>query len=469
MILDFNGLVRKRCRESFYEFVKEFWHAYTPEKPDWNWHIKFVCDEMQKVAERVINNEPKKHDLLINIPPGSTKSTIGSRMFPAWVWTRMPNAVCICISHTARLANDFSVECRDIINSERYQTLFPEIVLKDDQDTKTAFKNTKKGERKAISVGGKVTGSHGHFILLDDPIDPEGVLSEAVLEKTNRWISQSLPTRVKNVEIVPFIMIMQRLHQNDPSAQMLETGEARHICLPAELSDDVKPKRLRKFYKDGLMSPNRLSQTSLLKKQKQLTSYSYTGQYQQNPIPPEGGMFQVQKLDITDYPPRRIVRKIRSWDKAGTKGGTGAYTAGVLMGIDTKDEYWVLDVVRGRWRASEREEEIQRTARLDGDSVEIVIEQEPGSGGKESAEATVKRLSGYRVRVVLPKGDKALRADPFSVQVNWHNVHILKKEWTKDYIDEMQFFPLSKYKDQIDASSQAFAELAKPAVAYGAL
>ena len=66
------------CKKSFYEFVIEFWDVVVPEEPVYNWHIKYLCDEIQEMAERVFRGERKKHDLIINIAPGSTKSTIAA-------------------------------------------------------------------------------------------------------------------------------------------------------------------------------------------------------------------------------------------------------------------------------------------------------------------------------------------------------------------------------------------------------
>ena len=99
----------------------------------------------------------------------------------------------------------------------------------------------------------------------------------------------------------------------------------------------------------------------------------------------------------------------------------------------------------------------------------ITISMEPGSGGKESAENTVRNLAGWRVRVDRPTGDKAQRADGYSVQVNNNNVYLLKGMWNRDYIEELRFFSLenSKFKDQVDASSGAFKFVAKPVFKAG--
>ena len=93
---------------------------------------------------------------------------------------------------------------------------------------------------------------------------------------------------------------------------------------------------------------------------------------------------------------------------------------------------------------------------MDGARVKIGIEQEGGSGGKESAQATVRNLKGFVVVTDHPTGDKATRAEPFAVQVNAGNVCMLKGSWNKAYIKELESFPVGKYKDQADASSGAY-------------
>jgi len=105
----------------------------------------------------------------------------------------------------------------------------------------------------------------------------------------------------------------------------------------------------------------------------------------------------------------------------------------------------------------------------DGHGVIVGVEQEPGSGGKESAENTVRRLAGYIIRVDRPTGDKAQRADPYSTQVNAGNVYMLRGRWNNPYIEELRFFSLenSKFKDQVDASSGAFKFVSKPVIKFG--
>lgn len=467
------GLVASLCRTSFFDFVKEFWEIVIPEAPVYNWHVEYLCNEIQEVLERVFVVEKKKYDLLVNIPPGTTKSTIASVMLPAWVWTRMPTARGIFGSFAADLSLDLSRKTRDIILSEKYINAFPDIVLRNDQNTKSYFINTKGGWRKAVGTGNMITGFHGHYHTIDDPIDPKAALSEADLKATNSWMNETLSTRKVNKEVCPLILIMQRLHQNDPSGNLMERMEqgrkVKHICLPGELTAKVSPVELRERYVDGLLDPIRLTRSVLAEQEDTLGQYGYAGQILQHPIPPGGGMFKIDRLWERCKPaPDKLVQSVRYWDKAATPDA-GCYTVGFKMGVDKEGNYWILDVQRFQKSSEEREKIIEAVAASDGKDVLIGLEQEPGSGGKESVESTVRRLAGYRMRVDRPTGDKTLRADPFSVQVNKGNVYMTPNAWNTALLSEMEYFPHSTYKDQVDAGSGAFNLLSKPRIKVGAL
>ncbi|MBU2249059.1 MAG: phage terminase large subunit, partial [Gammaproteobacteria bacterium] len=177
---------------------------------------------------------------------------------------------------------------------------------------------------------------------------------------------------------------------------------------------------------------------------------------------------KVKNFIIADTLPSKVnfIMTIRYWDKAGTEGG-GAYTVGVKMSQLTNDRWVVHDVVRGQWSSEVREEVITTTAVADGPNVLQYVEQEGGSGGKESAEATIVRLSrvGIACRVDHPTGSKELRADTYSVQVNRGRVILHKGEWNTAYIEELRYFPFGTYKDQVDASSGAYNMLTGKRVA----
>jgi predicted phage terminase large subunit-like protein len=468
--LDEYALLASVCRESFADFVRHFWHVCVDDKLVWNWHMQYLCDELQIMAERVFAWLPKLHDMIVNISPGSSKSLIASVMYQAWCWTRKPGLVLISISYSSELSVELSRKSRDLIKSDLYRKCFPEVQISDDQDAKGHFINTKKGERIAASTGGRLMGQHGHIIVVDDPLNPEEAASDTELANTNRWMQETLPSRKKDKSIAPTILIMQRLHEFDPTGVRLKKKiPVKHICFPAELTDDVKPEECRKFYVDGLMDPNRLG-WDVLYEYEQQGSYLYASQFLQTPIPRGGAMFLVDQIKTENKAPR-MAKLIRGWDKAGTQGG-GAFTAGVLMGLDMEGNYWVLDVVRGQWDSGRRERVIQDTARKDGFKTIIVVEQEPGSGGKESVEGSIRQLSGYRVRkykVGKSDGDKEARADAFSAQVNIGRLYLLKGPWNESFIEEMKHFPRSRFKDQIDAASSCFNHLAVKTIKLGGL
>ena len=171
-------------------------------------------------------------------------------------------------------------------------------------------------------------------------------------------------------------------------------------------------------------------------------------------------MFPVDRLEVLQHPPRAkdIAYSVRYWDKAGTHGG-GAYTAGVLMCRMKDGTYVVADVVRGQWSALERERRIRQTAEMDGHSTRVYVEQEPGSGGKESAENTIRQLAGYRVEADRVTGDKESRADPYAAQVQGGNVYLVQGDWNRPFTAEHETFPAGQYKDQVDSAAGAFAKL----------
>lgn len=165
------------CRESFYQFFINFWPQIIQEELILNWHIKYLCDDMQKAAELVFANKPKEQDRIYNVPPGTTKSSVASIMFPAWVLTRMAHARSICVSHTDTLVMDLSRKSRDVVRSDLYQRCFGvprkfrgleqrKVVISDDQDTKGYWATTDGGMRFCATVGGRSpTGMHGHFLV----------------------------------------------------------------------------------------------------------------------------------------------------------------------------------------------------------------------------------------------------------------------------------------------------------------
>jgi predicted phage terminase large subunit-like protein len=473
------AIVRELNNRSLYHFLQYFWKVISQRPFQPNWHIEYICGELEKLAERVAKRLPREYDLIINIPPGSTKTLCVSIMFPAWCWTKWPWMRFITASYSAALALESAEYCRDLIRSTEFQEVYPEIEIKEDKDTKSNYKIVTKeinslagqpriqigGGRFSTSVGGTLFGFHGDIIIVDDPLNPKQAASDIELNIANTWMDSTVPTRKTDKAVTPTILIMQRLHMNDPTGYLLSKHKQniKHICLPGDgkaYRSKINPPELEKYYVDGLLDPVRLPWNVLNDLKMDLGQYGYAGQIGQDPTPPGGGMFQVENFEIVDEIPHpsKIIKTVRYWDKAGTQDG-GAYTVGVKMHQLTGGKWLIEDVRRGRWSTDKRESIIQATAMQDGTNTIVWLEQEPGSGGKESAQATIRNLAGFVVYSERPTGDKAVRADAYSVQVNNGGVLLLKAPWNHDFIEEHRFFPYSTYKDQVDAASGAFNKL----------
>jgi predicted phage terminase large subunit-like protein len=465
---------------SLYHFVQYFWDVVNTQPFKGNWHIQYLCEELEKVAERVFRKEPREYDLIINVPPGTTKTMTCSVMFPAWCWTKWYKMKFICASYSSQLSLEIADHCRNIIRSDQFQEIYPDLGIRDDKDTKSNFSVIKKlggvpykqqrsetgGSRYTTSVGGTLIGFHGDILIVDDPINPTQAISEVELANANRWMEQTLSTRKTDKAITPTIVIMQRLHQDDPSGHILskQKENIRHISIPGEcrnFKEYIKPPELISRYVDDLLDPVRIPWKVLKDMEADLGQYGYAGQVGQNPTPPGGGMFRVDHFQMINVMPKgsEIVMTVRYWDKAGTQGGSSAFTVGVRMSILASGKFLVEDVKRGRWSTDERENIIKSTAQADGPRVRVWIEQEPGSGGKESAQATILNLAGFSIYAERPTGDKIFRADPYSVQVNNDNFMIFNGMWNREFIEEHRFFPFSTYKDQVDAAGGAFSKL----------
>lgn len=338
--LDPNKALAELCRRSFFRFVQEFWYEVIPEDPVYNWHIEFLCDEIQQVIERIVRREAKLYDLVINVSPGSTKSTICTQMAPAYCWTLDQRIRAMTASYSATLSTDHAIKSRDIIQSDKYKALFPEVVLKHDQNNKTHYKNTSGGERMSTSVGGTVTGFHAHLIVVDDPINPKGADSDADRIAANNFMDTTISTRKVDKKVTPTILVMQRLHQNDPTGNWLDKRDnVRHICLPGELSDQVKPEYLRDLYVDGLFDPVRMGPEELKDLRQSLGSYGYAGQIGQTPTPPDGGIWEEWIIPIKAHQIPPLKKVGNDWDLAYTKDDKNSASAFIKAGLNGGNMY----------------------------------------------------------------------------------------------------------------------------------
>ncbi len=455
---DREGLHKAACERSFSHFIEQAWPVVEPAyKYRPNWHIDAICDHLTAVRDSEIQQ------LLINVSPRCMKSLTCAVFFPAWVWTTIPIAKYLFSSYAQSLSTRDSMKMRRLVKSSWYQNKW-EITFEQDENNKTKYQNQYTGYRLATSVGGMNTGEGGDYIFADDPHNVIEGESDAKRKAAIEWWDESMSSRLNDPRTGRRVVIMQRVHEVDLTGHLLETGDWVHLCLPMEF--DPKRKCIIEVtgfedprVEDGeLMWPDHIGEIERRRLAKNLGPYAYAGQYNQDPVPRKGTMLDVDLIDIRARPSSPIKRVIRSWDKAGTEGA-GARTAGVKAAILKNGRFCILDSRKGQWSASKRNKIMKQTARLDGKKVRIWIEQEGGSGGKESAENSVKELVGYRAYSESPKGDKEMRAEPLAIQIAASNVECILGDWTEEYIAELRKFPVGKFKDQVDATSLVLKKL----------
>lgn len=403
MSLNPNMARAELCKRSFFYFLQEFWSEIIPETPVYNWHIEYLCDELQKDVERVIRREDKLHDILINISPGTTKSTIVTIMLPAWVWTVDASIRSLTASYSSSLSTDHAVKSRDIIRSDKYREMFPDIEIKSDQDNKTHYKNTKNGERYATSITGTAMGFHAHLIIVDDPLNPKGAGSEADRNAANDFLDVTLPTRKVNKAVTLTILMMQRLHEMDCTGNWLQKKgkKIKHICLPGEDSKDVRPLELRERYIDGLMDVDRLSKTVLEELKISLGSYGYAGQIQQTPSPEGGGIWKKWLIPIKDSDfPEELTSLGSDWDLAYTEKEKNSASAYVTAGLYDSKMY--IDDLGFEWLEFPKLISYMKTKKQPH-----YIE---GKASGKSAKQTLTNQGIPAIEVQVTGGDKVARA-----------------------------------------------------------
>jgi predicted phage terminase large subunit-like protein len=396
--------------------------------------------------------------LIISMPPRHGKSEATSKYFPAWYLGRFPDRRIILASYESDFAASWGRKVRDLIDTHGPE-FFGVKVRADSSAANRWDLDSHEGGMVTAGVGGPIVGRGANILVLDDPIKNAEESNSPVIRQRHRdWWRSTAYTRLEPDGAA--IVMCTRWNEEDLPGWLIaevSTGDGEPwdvLNLPA-LAEENDP--LGRAPGEALW-PERFSVERLNEIHKSLGSYWFAALYQQRPAPISGGMFHIGEIAIVDALPVGC-RMVRYWDKAGTAGG-GAFSAGVLMARAADGRFYIADIVRGQWSAGEREKTIKQTAELDGRHVTVWMEQEPGSGGKESAESTIRNLAGWNVHAEPVTGDKETRARPFAAQVEAGNVAMLRKPWNKAFIDEAALFPFGKYKDQIDAAAGGFNKLA---------
>lgn len=461
-------VVRQRCINNFGNFVREAWPNVVRGEPlIWNWHLDAISEHFQAVSDGQINR------LLVNMPPGTMKSLMGSVFFQAWEWGPQgrPSLEYLSTSYKSDYVERDTRKTRDLIISPWYQLHWP---MKLPRKGETSFANEHGGFREG-QMFSSLTSGRGNRLSIDDPHSTESAESDADRERALRILRESVPTRLNDLKRDAIYIMMQRLHTRDVSGEILAKNLGYvHLLLPMEFEPE------RKFVnsigwtdprtQDGeLLFPTKFPRDEVEKLKTSLGSFGTAGQLQQSPVPRGGGMFKREWFaeTVLRAMPGKIIARTRAYDRAATQkkqGNNPSFTAAVRMSRDSSGRFIVEHVWRCQETAGKVRARMKLTAETDPKQTRIIIPKEPAQAGKDQTESTIKAFAGYDIRAVPMTGDKETRADPFSIQCEAGNVYILsiegENDWVEPFLEELCTFPMGAHNDQVDAASDAFNDLA---------
>ena len=446
------------ARRSYKEFIRQAWPTIEPGTPlVWGWAMDAMVEHLEAVVKRQIRR------LVICVPPGMAKSRLTRVLLPPWQWVSDPYHKFLSSSYALDLTIRDNLDARRIVTSDWYQDTF-NLRIAEDDGGKTGFSLESLGSLKAVTVGGKTTGFRGDTFLIDDPINVQDANSPVKRAEALEWFREAAQSRINNAAHSAIVVIMQRVHEDDVAALAMEMGYDS-LIIPMRWDESFRRTTSigwtdPRTEEGDLAFPERFPAPWVDETEKNLGPYAFAAQYQQTPVPRKGAMFQTDRIAILPALPEDDYIAVRAWDLAGTQGA-GAYTVGtrMLYGRNTR-KFVIADVRREQLSSGAVRKLILDTAETDGPSTRIILPKDPGQAGVAQIEDLTAMLAGFTVKAEAQSGSKEVRAEPFAGHVENGHVCILQDVWTKPFLDELRFFPKSRFVDQVDAASSAFNALA---------
>jgi len=409
------------------------WNLHSP-------HILLLCKYLQDVADGKIKR------LAISQPPRSGKSETLCR-FAAFMLEKRSNSNVLCCGYNQSIGRRFSRKTRTILDQR--------IGLSKNHQSIDEWSIDNGSVYYVGSVNSPKTGIGFQLVICDDLIkNREEASSPVITEKLRDFYKEDLYSRLEPSGSM--ILVGTRWSENDPIAYAISLDDSFVVINVAAICDDEENDPLNRKLGESIF-PERYSTEDYLAIKDVMGEFAFSSLYQGKPVPKDGGLFNVKSLNYINEIPK-IIRKVRSWDVAASDGKND-YSASSLLGIDSDGNYYILDVWRGQLGTKERDIKILDTAKIDGPEVKIILPEDPGAGGKSMTVYWSKMLAGFNVKFERPLGNKTSRAEPLAVQINNGNFYILRSDWNRDMIREMEMFPFSKNDDQIDSLSSGFNDL----------
>ena len=434
---------KEKAQDKFLEFVGVMWENFIHGR-----HHEIMAEAFERVAR----GELKR--LIINMPPRHTKSEFASYLLPAWFLGKFPTKKVIQTSHTAELATDFGRKVRNLVDSETYKSIFPNVALQSDSKAAGRWNTSHGGTYFAIGVGGAVTGKGADLLIIDDPhSEQEAILAEVnpeIYDKVHEWYSSGPRQRLQPGGSI--VVVMTRWSKRDLTAQVVKSSVQRGgeewevIELPAILPSG------------NPLWPQFWSLEELTALKEELPVHKWMAQYMQAPTGAEGALIKREwwKEWEHDKPPR-CDYIIQSWDTAFNKGTRNDFSACITLGIfhpedEPHPQIILLDAFKERMEFPE----------LKAKALELYKEYEPDCCIIEAKAAGTPLLQELRsIGIPLQDytpvrgNDKITRvnavADLFASGMVWAP----QTRWAEEVIEEFASFPQGEHDDLVDSMTQA--------------
>ncbi|MDR0571385.1 MAG: phage terminase large subunit [Rickettsiales bacterium] len=411
-----------------------------------NWHV----DAITSALEEAYKGNIKK--LIINMPPRYLKSICVSVSFPAWVLGKNPEKRIIVASYSEKLSLKHSLDTRSIVGSDFFKNIFRDCIISDGQNEKYKFVTTKNGFRFATSVGGTLTGEGGDILIVDDPHNPQQVLSKTYREKVLDWFCNTFSSRLNDKKKGVIIVVMQRLHNEDLSGYLLKKGGWIHLNLQA-INEEEKIINLGNFtriLKQGeILFEAREGLEELEQIKNDMGIYNFNAQYQQKPLTTGNGMIKREWLlkynkDID------FCCIYLSFDTAIKTGNNNDPTVCTVWG-KFENNFYLICVVRKWLEYPELKREALKLMSVYNPSAVLIEDKVSG----QSLIQDLKRETTYNIIPIKVSKDKITRFASITPFFESGRIFILENSvWVYDYEYELLSFPHGEHDDQVDSTSQ---------------
>ena len=438
------ALQREQAQESFMAYVRMMWPGFVHGR-----HHALMAKKFEEIASGKLKR------LIINMPPRHTKSEFASYLLPSWFLGKYPNKKIVQSSNTSDLAVGFGRKVRNLVDSEQYATVFPNVALRQDSKSAGRWATNANGEYFAIGVGGTMTGKGADLLIIDDPhSEQEAALAQgdpSVFDKVYEWYTSGPRQRLQPGGAI--VVVMTRWAQKDLTGKILaeaakrdKTEEWEVIELPAIMPSG------------NPLWPEFWSLKELSALREELPISKWNAQYQQTPTGEEGAIVKREwwKTWEKEDPPR-CEFVIQSWDTAFTKNERSDYSACVTLGVfyfndDPENPNLILlDAFQKRMEFPELKEKAHAH----------YMEWEPDAFVVEAKAAGAPlifelRRMGIAVSEYTPSrgNDKFVRLNSVSDLFKSGKVWAPDTRWAHELIEQMAAFPNSDHDDLVDACVQ---------------